>query len=89
MQVSRLQESSTDYRKFYIHNGTKTMRLRAETKCAIHLLIAMLLQRWKFVPSLTIFPADTWYKSAQGGQMGVDDCFETGQGGPSHSTLSW
>lgn len=32
VQVSRIQESSTDYRKFYIHNGAKTMRLRAETK---------------------------------------------------------
>ena len=31
-QVSGIHESSTDYRKFYIHNGTKTMRLRAETK---------------------------------------------------------
>ncbi|CAL8470152.1 g9694 [Coccomyxa elongata] len=32
LQVSKLQESSTDYRKFYIHNGAKVMRLRAETK---------------------------------------------------------
>ena len=35
VQVSRIQESSTDYRKFYIYNGTKIMRLRAETKCAL------------------------------------------------------
>lgn len=41
-QVSKIAESGTDYRKFYINNGAKIMRLRAETKCAscqIHLLL--------------------------------------------------
>ena len=32
MQVSKIGESGTDYRKFYINNGAKIMRLRAETK---------------------------------------------------------
>ena len=36
MQVSKIAESGTDYRKFYINNGQKIMRLRAETKCASH-----------------------------------------------------
>ena len=35
MQVSKIAESGTDYRKFYINNGQKIMRLRAETKCAL------------------------------------------------------
>lgn len=35
VQVSKIAESGTDYRKFYINNGQKIMRLRAETKCAL------------------------------------------------------
>ena len=34
VQVSKIGESGTDYRKFYINNGAKIMRLRAESKCA-------------------------------------------------------
>ena len=32
LQVSKIAESGTDYRKFYISNGAKEMRLRAETR---------------------------------------------------------
>ncbi|KAK9809121.1 hypothetical protein WJX72_009685 [[Myrmecia] bisecta] len=32
MQVSTIQESDADYRKFYVHSGTTTLRLRTETK---------------------------------------------------------
>ena len=31
VQVATLRESSSDYRKFYIHTGTTTLSLRAET----------------------------------------------------------
>lgn len=34
VQVSKIGESGTDYRKFYINNGAKIMRLRAESKYA-------------------------------------------------------
>lgn len=38
-QVANVRESSADYRKFYIHTGMQTVSLRAESKCAFHLLV--------------------------------------------------
>lgn len=31
-QVASLRESQADYRKFYVHSGTSTLTLRAESK---------------------------------------------------------
>ncbi len=55
MQVSKIAESGTDYRKFYINNGAKIMRLRAETKCALllHTYIYILLH---LVLKLNVMP---------------------------------
>lgn len=46
LQVSTLRESSADYRKFYIHTGTATISLRAESKCACLAGGAAALQGW-------------------------------------------
>ncbi len=32
LQVASLRESNADYRKFYVHSGTSTLTLRAESK---------------------------------------------------------
>lgn len=85
MQVSSIQESSTDYRKFYMHNGAKVMRLRAETKCVHHLVSCCgedtSTRSWVAISCLVLTYGQI---CIQGGQVGLDNCLEPGKGDASH-----
>lgn len=79
-QVSKIQESSTDYRKFYLHNGAKVMRLRAETKCAV-LLFVLIMDNMMFCLLWCVyFQYRICVACLQRGQMGMDTRSQAGKG---------
>ncbi len=45
-QVATLRESNADYRKFYVHSGTSTLTLRAESKEDRWVWMQALQTRW-------------------------------------------
>jgi hypothetical protein len=46
LQVANLRESNADYRKFYVHSGTSTLQLRAESKEDRWVWMQALQLRW-------------------------------------------
>lgn len=59
LQVASLRESNADYRKFYVHSGTSTLTLRAESK----------EDRWVWMQAL-----QTWCAAREGGVPGRVRC---------------
>lgn len=56
LQVATLRESNADYRKFYVHSGTSTLTLRAESKEDRWVWMQALQTRWGGVAGAAMTP---------------------------------